>query len=100
MNIKNNRMTIITTDKSKEFIKKFNKNNPPKEFMESCKKVNELFKRKDKIIMIYEQVTIEKEKYDELIRNSIELVSVKKELEKLTMIKKLLSDLYKSELKS
>jgi len=41
----NNQMTIIAADKSKDFIKKFNKNNPPKEFIDSCQKVGELFKK-------------------------------------------------------
>lgn len=37
-----NRMTIIKTKESAEFIKKFNKNKASQEFLESCKKAGEL----------------------------------------------------------
>lgn len=37
-----NRMTIIKTKESAEFIKKFNKNKVSQEFLESCKKAGKL----------------------------------------------------------
>lgn len=43
--------------------------------------------------MIYEQITIEKEKYDQLINDSIELVKVKKKLSKLEQLEKLIKEI-------
>lgn len=37
-----NRMTIIKTKESAEFIKNFNKNKVSQEFLESCKKAGKL----------------------------------------------------------
>lgn len=45
----NNKIRVIPSDYSKQFIKNFNNNKPTEEFIESCKKAKELFgEEKDK----------------------------------------------------
>lgn len=38
-------MVVIKKESSRQFLQKFNKNQVTKEFMDSCKKVGELFER-------------------------------------------------------
>lgn len=40
-----NKMTIIRSDKSKEFIREFNRNVGSSDFIASCKKAGKLFNR-------------------------------------------------------
>lgn len=46
--MKRNRMVVIKPEKSKEFLKKFNKNLVSKEFMDSCKKTEKSFEKHKK----------------------------------------------------
>lgn len=41
-----NRLYVVPKEKTKEFIEKFNKSKPSKEFIESCKKAGKLFRHK------------------------------------------------------
>mgnify|MGYP004485024717 FL=1 len=46
--MKRNKMVVIKPEKSKEFLQEFNKNLVDEEFMDSCRKTEELFKRHKK----------------------------------------------------
>lgn len=43
-----NKMVVIKPERSKEFLQEWNKNLVNEEFMESCRKTKELFKRHKK----------------------------------------------------
>lgn len=45
--------------------------------------------------MIYEQITIEKIKYDQLLKDSLELIEIKKTLKRYKTIERLLMELAK-----
>jgi len=45
--------------------------------------------------MIYEQITIEKDKYEKLIKDSLELIEVKNNLRRYKTIERLLMELVK-----
>lgn len=43
----NNKLVLVPQEDSREFIEEFNKNKVSPEFLESCKKTRELFRRND-----------------------------------------------------
>ena len=43
-----NRAVMIQAEKSKDFLEQFNKGVVSKDFLETCKKAGDLFKRKEK----------------------------------------------------
>lgn len=46
--MKRNKMVVIKPERSKEFLQEWNKSLVSEEFMESCRKTEELFKRHKK----------------------------------------------------